>query len=113
MISNFKDYNIRQVILDAANVRNLEAMATGGGMDYIVSYLGKEEDGAVAPVLVLGIQGDGGSPTRLDEPSIVTLYLTENWAEEWVSFTFNTVVDAMDFMRGFTGSTIQRNDESE
>lgn len=155
-------YNIARGILRAAVARGLDAMATGGGFDYVCRTVGTnrgrvrckgdnsvlygfKHSGAglftldkieahaaifdlsdarldcVKPfnavyvwepvqndaVMILGARDDSGSPESLEEKAHVTLYLTEDWSSQWVDFDFDTVVDALDFMAGFGGSTVE------
>jgi hypothetical protein len=95
-IAEMSGYNITREIIRAAAAReNLTACATGGGCDYIVRELPNDM------IMVLGSEGVE-SPDKLDEKSFVSLKLSEDWSVS-IEFDFDTAVEAMDFMAGFTG----------
>jgi hypothetical protein len=65
--------NIAPDVLKAGLEAGLEAMATGGGMDYLFKDFG--ETGLAS---IVGREGDG-SPETLDEPAIIVIHLDEEW----------------------------------
>lgn len=98
-------YNIAASIIRSAEARGLDAMATGGGCDYITRALGDKDND---PRMVLGCADDAGSPDSLSDKANVTLYLNdEDWSDGgFISFNFDTTVDALDFMAGFNDAVI-------
>lgn len=77
-------YNIRKSIVDEAEKHGLDAMATGGGLDYIFKSLGKNQDGSDRVVL-LGAADDAGSPDTLSEQCELHIMLQEDWTDQ-ISF---------------------------
>jgi hypothetical protein len=89
--------NINQEIIDAADRFGLEAIATGGGCDYIYKLI-KGHDGFKGNAcMVLSSCMKDGSPETMDEPCIVTIHLNHNWTLG-VTLQYDTVTEAMQFM---------------
>jgi len=66
-------WNITDEIIDFASKLKLDAIATGGGVDYIGVQL---DNGMWA---VVGSAEDAGSPDRLSEPANINIFLDEEW----------------------------------
>ena len=73
-----RTYNIPEAIISEAEHHGLDALSTGGGMDYIVKTLGKNEDGSTRVILLCAARESGG-PDKLNEPVDVQVMLTETW----------------------------------
>lgn len=105
--SSWLKHNIATEILSLAIGRpGLQPYGTGGGCDYIVRFLDPEHgDDVRGPVMVLGTDGDAGSPEKIDDTdATVTLYLdNDDWADGgyMVFKGFEEVAQALDFMSGF------------
>jgi hypothetical protein len=74
----YRTYNIHEVIIAEAERQGLDAMATGGGMDYIFKKIGKNEDGSDRVVLLCDAN-DAGSPDRLSDKVDVQVMLNQEW----------------------------------
>lgn len=74
-------YNINQSIVNEAEKLGLDAMATGGGLDYIYKVLGKNEDGSDR-VVILGDREDAGSPDYLSSKCELHILLSEDWTDQ-------------------------------
>lgn len=73
-------FNIPENIIAEAERQGLEAMGTGGGVDYIYKKLGTNQDGSERVVL-LATAHDAGTPDRLNEKSELQLMLREDWTD--------------------------------
>ena len=94
-------HNITDEILKAAAKHGIYPYATGGGMDYIVNEIDRPtRDGGA--IMVLGLDGDAGSPEKLSDPSTVTIYFDgEDWSNsKSLRFLFDTAEQAIEFMAG-------------
>jgi hypothetical protein len=93
--------NINHDLLRSAKARtNLSITQTGGGFDYISRVLWDN-----GPEMILHRRGDEpASPEDLADAAEVWLFAdTNEWDKgEPVRFCFDTSVEAMDFMAGFT-----------
>ena len=74
-------YNINQSIVNEAEKHGLDAMATGGGLDYIYKHIGKNEDGSER-VVILGDAEDAGSPDYLNSKCELHILLCEDWTDQ-------------------------------
>lgn len=86
-------FNITEEILREAERLGLDAMATGGGNDFISKEVGENEDGSPR-FLVLSAGDTSGSPDRLSEKSDLLVMLNENWTDQ-VAMSFKTAKEAM------------------
>lgn len=75
-----RSFNIPESIIAEAERQGLEAMATGGGVDYIYKLIGKNQDGSQRVVL-LATAHDAGTPDRLNEKSELQIMLREDWTD--------------------------------
>lgn len=89
-------FNIHEEILDEAEKLGLEAMGTGGNVDYVYKGIGKNQDGSPRVVL-LGASDGAGSPSRLSSKCELHLMLSEDWTEQ-VSFPVKTAREGMRVM---------------
>lgn len=94
--------NINHDLLRSAKARtDLSLTQTGGGFDYISRVLW---DGG--PEMILHARGDEpASPDDLADAAEVWLFSTADWSESYekvMRFCFDTCVEAMDFMAGFS-----------
>jgi len=70
-------YNIPKSIIDLAEKLGLDAMATGGGVDYIYKRLGTNTDGS-PKIAILSSALDASSPDTLREKSEIGILLNED-----------------------------------
>lgn len=89
-------FNIPEEILNEAEKQGLEAMGTGGGLDYVYKDLGKNSDGS-SRVVLLGDPDDAGSPDRLSSKCELHIMLSEDWTEQ-ISFPVKTAREGMRVM---------------
>jgi hypothetical protein len=94
--------NINHDLLRSAKARtNLSITCTGGGFDYISRTLSDN-----GPEMILHKRGEEpASPDELADAAEVWLWPTPDWSESLdtvTRFCFDTSVEAMDFMAGFT-----------
>jgi hypothetical protein len=93
--------NINHDLLRSAKARtNLSITQTGGGFDYVSRVLWDN-----GPEMILHARGDEpAGPDQLEDAAEVWLFAdTNEWDKaEPVRFCFDTSVEAMDFMAGFT-----------
>ena len=86
-------YNITESIINEAERLGLDAIATGGGNDFISKVVGTNEDGSPRHV-ILTAGKTAGSPDRLNERSDVLIYLNENGTDQ-VAMSFGSAKEAM------------------
>jgi hypothetical protein len=86
-------FNIPESILTYAESVGLEAMGTGGNVDYVYKELGKNEDGSPRVVL-LGDREDAGSPDSLTSKCELHIMLNEDWTSQ-ISFPAKTAREGM------------------
>jgi hypothetical protein len=91
--------NIPDSILRLAERLGLDATSTGGGLDYIMKELGKNDDGSDR-VLLLSAYEDAGSPERLNSKASLILMLDEEWVDS-VAIDFKTAKEALQAMPTF------------
>ncbi len=91
-----RSYNLPERLIAEAESRGLDAISTGGGMDYIYKALGKNSDGS-DKVAILAASRESGSPDTLGERSDVIVMFNENWTDQ-VAIPFRTAREAMDVM---------------
>lgn len=91
-----RTYNISEEIVREAERHGLDAMATGGGMDYIFKKLGKNEDGSPRVVLLCNAD-DAGSPDRLSDRVDVQIMVNEGWNDA-VAIPVKTAKEGMVLM---------------
>jgi len=92
IVPNHNTYNISdEVYGEAEKYTALDRIATGGGLDYVVRYLG---DGRC---MTLSDPDDAGSPDKLTDQGYVVLWLDKEWSSH-IAFRIGTVVDALRFM---------------
>jgi len=91
-----RQYNIAEQIIREAERLGLDAMATGGGNDFIFKGLGENEDGS-GRIAILAAGGASGSPDRLSERSDVLVILNENWTDQ-TAISFRTAAEALAVM---------------
>jgi hypothetical protein len=89
-------YNITPVIVNAAEELGLNAIATGGNVDYICKYVGKNLDGSDRIVILSSAEG-GDTPDRLNEPSELIIMLDEGWHSE-IAFPVKTAKEGLRVM---------------
>lgn len=89
-------HNIPESIILQAEKHGLDAMATGGNLDYIFKRLGTNEDGSDRVVL-LADSGDAGSPDKLTDRCELLIMLNEEWNDQ-VSIPMSNARAAMIFM---------------
>jgi hypothetical protein len=91
-----RTYNIPEVLVLEAERLGLDAMATGGGLDYIFKNVGKNSDGSPrTALLVSGL--DAGSPDRLNERAEIEIMLNEEWNDA-VNVPFRTAKEAIEYL---------------
>ena len=103
--------NITEEVLKKAESLGLDAITTGGGMDYVWIRIPKSDyrdafspkDDSISKdategldVILMNNNGDG-SPECIDEPCIVGIYFNESW-NKGITFHFSSCMKAMDFM---------------
>jgi hypothetical protein len=93
----YRTYNIPEAIIAEAERQGLDAMATGGNMDYIFKALGKNEDGSPR-ILLLCNANDAGSPDRLSDKVDVQVMLCEDWTQA-VAIPVRTAKEGMALMK--------------
>lgn len=71
-------HNIPESIILQAERLGLDAMSTGGNMDYIYKEIGKNQDGSDRVVL-LASANDAGSPDKLTDKCDLNIMLNEEW----------------------------------
>lgn len=76
-------YNIAAAIVRKAESLNLNAMGTGGNIDYIYKGLGGNADGSPR-IAILSSDEGGGSPESLKEEAKVLVILDEEWIDHIV-----------------------------
>ena len=86
-------FNIEKEVIDKANDYNLDAMATGGGCDYIFKQVGEKPWQCA---LLCNLYKDC-SPDTVDEKAIVAIFIDEEWLKG-VEFKFDSADNAMHFM---------------
>lgn len=91
-----RTYNIPEQIIKEAERQGLDALATGGGMDYICKEIGKNEDGSPR-ILLLCNAGDAGGPDRLSDKVDVQIMLAEDWTNA-VAIPVRTAKEGMALM---------------
>lgn len=83
-------YNIAQEVYDYAVDKGLDAMATGGGFDYIYATFNGRD-------ITVNQTDDAGSPESLDERAQLVFFSTDNWdSGMWI--TFETTRQAIDVL---------------
>jgi len=75
-----RSFNIPESIIAEAERQGLDAMATGGGVDYIYKKLGTNQDGSERVVL-LATAHDAGTPDRLSERSELQVMMRQDWTD--------------------------------
>jgi hypothetical protein len=89
-------FNIPEVLILEAERLGLEAMSTGGGLDYVFKRVGKNSDGSPrVALLVSGI--DAGSPDRLTEKAEIEIMLNEEWNDA-VNIPFRNAKEAIEYL---------------
>jgi hypothetical protein len=78
-----------------ADKKGLDAVATGGGSDYVYGVIGKNQDGSDRVVLVVAFE-DPASPESLKAKADVFVYFTEIWDEYEHVGTFPNTKRAID-----------------
>jgi len=86
-------YNIPDSILREAAKLKLDAMGTGGNIDYVYKTIGKNADGSER-IAVIQAKDDVGSPEHLTSPAYMTIWLDEGPADI-ISIPFKTTLEAM------------------
>jgi hypothetical protein len=92
--------NIADEIVERANALGLDAMATGGGCDYICKDLGQNDDGSTRVAVLASAEGPE-SPYTLNEASCVDVYLTGIW-DVGFGISFPSAEEAMKAMGQMT-----------
>lgn len=88
--------NIDAAIVREAELRGLDATATGGGLDYIYKELGKNEDGS-SRIVILSSASDAGSPDSLSDGADLVIMLNESWIEQ-VAISVRSAKEGMALM---------------
>lgn len=86
-------YNIPDSILREARRLKLDAMGTGGNIDYVYKYLGENPDGSDR-VAVIRSAIDVGSPDHLTSPACIVIWLDEG-PSTIIDIPFQTTLEAM------------------
>lgn len=86
-------YNIPRSIIKVAEELGLDAMATGGGVDYIFKRLGTNTDGS-PKLAILSSALDASSPDTLREKSEIGILLNQDWTSS-VYIPFSTAREAL------------------
>jgi hypothetical protein len=90
------DFNIPEALILEAERLGLDAMSTGGGMDYIFKTVGKNSDGSRrVALLVSGL--DAGSPDRMSEKAEIEIMLNEEWNDA-VNIPFRNAKEAIEYL---------------
>jgi Ni2+-binding GTPase involved in maturation of urease and hydrogenase len=89
-------YNITPVIVRAAEELGLEAIATGGNVDFICKRVGKNLDESDRIVILASAEG-GDTPDKLNEPSEIIIMLDEGWHSE-IAFPVKTAREGLKIM---------------
>lgn len=87
-------FNIADAIIRKAESLDLDAMGTGGNVDYIYNSLGRNDDGSER-VAILSSREGGGSPESLREPAKILIMLDEEWTDV-VGLPFKTAKEAIE-----------------
>lgn len=88
-----RTYNIPEGMMRAADELGLDAMATGGGVDYIFAKIGKNQDGSSRYALIARTDGHGG-PTSPGKRCEVVVTLNEDWTDT-IAFPYATAREGM------------------
>ena len=92
----YRTFNIPEPIIREAERCGLEAVGTGGNMDYIAKILGKNEDGSHRIVLLCAADASG-CPDRLTDRVDVQIMMSEEWTDA-VAIPCKTAKEGMELM---------------
>ncbi len=91
-----REHNIPESIIRKAEKLDLDALSTGGGIDYIVKYFGENQDNSPR-VAYLRNYEDAGSPERINAKAWVVIGLNSDWSDS-LDITVRTASEGLDLM---------------